>query len=436
MALLKSMSREQKEAVGLLQIGTFLEYFDLMLYVHMAVFLNELFFPPTDPHTASLVTAFTFCSVYIFRPFGALFFGYIGDRIGRKATVTLTTTLMGISCVMMATLPTYAQIGITASWIVTFCRMVQGLSSMAEIVGAEIYLSESVKAPQSYPVVSLISVSSALGAMAALGVSTLVTRLNFEWRLAFWVGACIAFVGAVARTRLRETPEFLSMKHKKKETPEEKQPFFAKNNPLRKNLIHYFSADCSCALVFYLAFIFFTPVLKSLGYSSQEVIFQNFLLSIFSVTAYATLAYLSTLIHPLKILNFKSKFLFLMVLLLPLLLTRCRFGYEIFILQVLLVIAGGGSIPADAIFIKSIKIEKRFTLLTLKYALSRVVTHVTSAFGLIYLMEWFGYWGVWGVALPIAGAYIAAVRHFERLEGLRPDKLSRVKSKNLQGQAA
>ena len=61
MAIFSSLSRQQKEAVGLLQIGTFLEYFDLMLYVHMAVLLNELFFPKTDPHTASLIAAFAFC---------------------------------------------------------------------------------------------------------------------------------------------------------------------------------------------------------------------------------------------------------------------------------------------------------------------------------------------------------------------------------------
>jgi hypothetical protein len=70
----RSLTREQKEAVGLLSVGTFLEYFDLMLYVHMAVLLNELFFPKTDPFTASLLAAFSFCSMYLLRPFGAILF--------------------------------------------------------------------------------------------------------------------------------------------------------------------------------------------------------------------------------------------------------------------------------------------------------------------------------------------------------------------------
>ena len=143
MSILGSLNREQKEAVGLLQIGTFLEYFDLMLYVHMAVLLNELFFPKTDPHTTSLVVAFAFCSTWVFRPFGALIFGYIGDNIGRKTTVIITTMMMSVSCVVMATLPTYAQIGITATLVMTVCRIVQGLSSMGECIGCLLYTSPS-----------------------------------------------------------------------------------------------------------------------------------------------------------------------------------------------------------------------------------------------------------------------------------------------------
>ena len=133
--LFSSLRREQREAVGLLQIGTFLEYFDLMLYVHMAVLLNDLFFPKTDPHTASLIAAFAFCSTYVLRPFGALLFGWIGDNIGRKTTVIITTMMMAVSCLIMANLPTYSQIGISAAWIVTICRLIQGLSSMGEAVG-------------------------------------------------------------------------------------------------------------------------------------------------------------------------------------------------------------------------------------------------------------------------------------------------------------
>jgi len=107
-----SLTRQQKESIFLLQIGTFLEYFDLMLYVHMVILLNELFFPPTDPQTAALLAALAFCSTYVLRPFGALIFGYIGDNYGRKPTVIITTALMAICCLIMSILPTYAEIGI------------------------------------------------------------------------------------------------------------------------------------------------------------------------------------------------------------------------------------------------------------------------------------------------------------------------------------
>lgn len=77
-----SLTKQQKEAVELLSIGTLLEYFDLMVYVHMAVLLNSLFFPQNDPDSASFFTAIAYSITFVFRPFGALLFGWIGDTIG------------------------------------------------------------------------------------------------------------------------------------------------------------------------------------------------------------------------------------------------------------------------------------------------------------------------------------------------------------------
>ena len=87
-------------------------YLDNLCYLSIwRYYLMSCFFPKTDPFTASLLAAFGFCSTYLLRPFGALIFGYIGDNIGRKATVIITTILMVFSCFVMAILPTYAQIG-------------------------------------------------------------------------------------------------------------------------------------------------------------------------------------------------------------------------------------------------------------------------------------------------------------------------------------
>jgi len=214
MSFFSSLTREQKESVGFLSFGTFLEYFDLMLYVHMAVLLNEVFFPKADTHTESLFAALALCSSLAFRPLGALFFGWVGDRIGRKPTIVITTTMMAISCIVIANLPTYAQIGITAAWIVTICRIFQGISSMGEVIGAEIYLAETITRPTIFPVITFMEVLVSLGGVAALGVAFLVTSYGINWRLAFWMGAFIAIVSAFARRRLRETPEFLKEQRK------------------------------------------------------------------------------------------------------------------------------------------------------------------------------------------------------------------------------
>lgn len=191
------LTREQKEAVGLLSISTFLEYFDLMLYIHMAVILNELFFPKYDPYAAQLLSAFAFCTTYLLRPIGALIFGWIGDTIGRKVTVIITTFMMAFSCIIIASLPTYAEICITAAVIVSICRIIQGMTSMGEIIGAELYLTETIKRPQQYMSVALISFFAVLGATFALGVAFISTSYNFNWRYAFWFGALVALVGLV-----------------------------------------------------------------------------------------------------------------------------------------------------------------------------------------------------------------------------------------------
>jgi MFS family permease len=206
------LNKKQKEAVYLLSIGTFLEYFDLMLYVHMAVLLNEIFFPQTDPLTIKLTTIFTFCSTFILRPVGGLIVGWIVDHIGRKNTVAITTIMMALCCVIMATLRPYAEIGIIASFTVIFYRMLQGFTSMGEILGAQLYMVESLKPPHSYICTSILNIQSKVGGSFALLVAYISTSVAFEWRIAFWVGAVIAIIGILARTRLRETPEFVDYK--------------------------------------------------------------------------------------------------------------------------------------------------------------------------------------------------------------------------------
>lgn len=428
MGILSSLNREQKEAVGLLQIGTFLEYFDLMLYIHMAVLLNELFFPKTDPQTAALLSAFTFCSAYVLRPLGAFIFGYIGDNIGRKATVIITTIMMSISCVIMANLPTYAQIGISATWIVTICRIIQGLSSMGEAIGAEIYVTEITKPPAQYPAVAFIDVAAVVGGMAALGVCSLVTSAGFNWRIAFWIGAGIAVVGSIARTRLRETPEFIDViKQKKREIEEKKINYDLKTKKVfcledfikgqkinKKSLLAYFGVQCGWPICFYLTFIYMNPILKDVcGYSVEDIIFHNFIISIIVMTTSFLWAVLSFRIYPLKILKFKAIIFVIISVSLPFVLLSTSSPYCLFIIQAFLLIFSLEDMPAQAIFIKSFPIAKRFTSVTFVFASARAVICIITSFGFVYLTKMFGHYGLWIVMFPATIFFLWGVNYFD-----------------------
>lgn len=180
----------------------------------MAILLNELFFPKTDPNTASLLAAFAFCSTYVFRPFGAMLFGYIGDNIGRKSALVISTFMMSISCFIMTILPTYQEIGIWASIIMISCRVIQSFAATGESIGAEIYLTEILKPPLSYKVVSWVAEVCTLGSLGALCIATIVLKSQANWRFVFGLGCIIALVGSASRTRLKETIEFSDLKRR------------------------------------------------------------------------------------------------------------------------------------------------------------------------------------------------------------------------------
>jgi MFS family permease len=437
-----SLNHKQKEAIGLLQIGTFLEYFDFMLYVHMAILLNELFFPQTDPHTATILSAFAFCSSYFLRPFGALIFGWIGDHLGRKHTVVITSMMMSISCIVIANLPTYAQVGITAAWGVTICRVMQGLSSMGEMMGAEVYLTELIKKPSSqYVAVSSIGISAIVGGMVALGVAVLVTKFGLNWRIAFWIGATVAVIGSIARNRLRETPDFLDTQQKLKNVEVnhsknssiirlEKRNIRKKLNKMsseKKALFAYFLVYCGWPLSFYLSYMYFNPLLKGkFGYSGEDIILHNFCLSIVMVISVIFWVGLSRKFHPLIILKERAKVLLVLTCFLPFLIESVSSNLHIFLIQSLLLIFSMVAEPAPSIFIKHFPVLKRLTTASFIYAFSRAVVYVITSFGLIFITELFGYYGILAVKLPIIFGFMWGVNYFGKLEKIHyevPDNL-------------
>jgi len=420
-----SLTFQQKESIALLSIGTFLEYFDLLLYVHMAVLLNDLFFPKTDPHTERLLAAFAFCSAYILRPVGALIFGYLGDNFGRKSTVIITTSLMSFCCIIMANLPTYAEIGISAAYVVTGCRILQGMATMGEVIGADLYMTEITKPPIQYVTVTLIAICGVLGGTAALGIASFVTSFGIGWRSAFWFGATIAVIGAVARTRLRETPDFVDAKRRIKNIVQQTQndPAHLDKSAIwrekvnKKTAISLFFIECSWPVCFYFAYIYCSNVLKtSFSFTSQQIIQQNFLVSSIQLFSWIILAYLSYKIHPLKIVRVRFIMFMIFVFCCPYLFTKSTLPIHVMFIQIVIVVFGFMGTPAIPIFYKHFPVVKRFTYATFSYALSRALVYVATSFGLVYCSEIFDNYVIVVVMVPVGATFYYAIHHFQRLE--------------------
>ncbi|WP_375331592.1 MFS transporter [Candidatus Tisiphia endosymbiont of Temnostethus pusillus] len=424
-----SLTREQKEVIGLLSIGTFLEYFDLMLYVHMAVLLNELFFPKTDPHTATLLSAAAFCSTYLMRPFGALIFGWIGDNIGRKVSVVITTMMMAMSCMVMANLPTFAQIGITAAWLVTICRIIQGITSMGEIVGAELYLTEYLQPPRRYVAVAFIGFCAAFGYFAAVGVAHLVTSYGLNWRLAFWIGTVVALVGMIARTTLRETPEFADAKRRLNKTLQYLQEAGSNVNVDHtihdttemkinwKTTISCLLADCIWPVMFYVSYMHCANIFKySFNYTAEQIIHNNLIVSIAQLVNVGVVVYLSRKVHPLRILKIRFILATVFLFVTPFLLHNVKTGLDVTIVQLLLMLFLCDASSANSIFFKHFPIFKRFTYVSAIYAVSRAIVYFITSVSLIYLTEYFGQLGLYFITIPTTAGFAYGLSHFIKLE--------------------
>ncbi len=373
------------------------------------------------------------CSYFLFnllRPLGALIFGWIGDNIGRKPTVIITTITMAISCVVMANLPTYEQIGSVAIWVVTICRVMQGISSMGEIVGAELYLTEMLHPPIQYASVGLIGVCAILGTLAALGIASLVASHIFNWRMAFWIGAIVALIGLVARTKLRETPEFADAKRRIKKVLKKTNTDIniLQNYPLlqekvnKKTAIAFFLLQCALPLCVYFVYIYCGNILKtSFGYTLSEVIHHNFIVCLMEVLITLILCYLSLEVYPLVIMKIILIIFSIFVIFCPYLLNNINYPYQLFLIQFFIVLFGKCINPAIPICLKSFPVLKRFTCASIIFAVSRALMYVISAFGFVYLIEYFGNWGIWFIMIPTIIGFAYGLSHFENLA--KPDEI-------------
>jgi MFS family permease len=411
----KNLTKLQRESVALILVGNFLEYFDLMLYVHMAIVLNDLFFPTSDPYTASLLAATTFSLTFLFRPIGALVFGYFGDTWGRKSVVIVSTAVMAFSSFVIASLPSYAQIGIIAPIALTLCRMLQGFSSVGEVTGAHIYVTEITSPPKSYFYVSLIDICSDFGSFFALLVGSVFLLIDPEngWRWAFFLGSGIAVIGSIARTRLRETPEFIQAIQKKKLKPE----IIIKNDinikKYRRNFLSYIGMECLFPLAFYICFIHMGNFLKTeYGYTTSQVIYNNLLVTTVGIILAFIQARLALRIYPLVIMKYRSIFLLVFLIFFPYLMNHATSPWYVFTAQCFLVVLGNDSIPAYAILVRGFPTLKRYTQAGLAFALSRAVMYPVTAYGCFFIGDWLGFEGIAAILAVFAVISLISIASF------------------------
>ena len=192
--------------------GNVLEWYDFTAYSFLAPILGQVFFPSED-HFASLLAAFAVLAVgYLARPFGSVIFGHVGDRIGRKPALMISVVLMGSGSLLIAVLPTHAQIGVTAAILLVAIRVVQGMSVAGEYTPSGVMLVEQSEPRSRGFTGGWIAFAMMLGCVAGSGVPALLgTFLTDDqihawgWRIPFFVGSAAALYSAILRTNLTES---------------------------------------------------------------------------------------------------------------------------------------------------------------------------------------------------------------------------------------
>ncbi|HEY0364113.1 MAG TPA: MFS transporter, partial [Solirubrobacteraceae bacterium] len=196
-------------------IGSVLEYYDFFIYgTAAALVFGKVFFPDSDPATATLLSLATYGVAYVARPIGAFFMGHFGDRYGRKRVLMFTVTMMGVSTFLVGCLPTYASIGVWAPVLLVTLRLLQGLSASGEQAGANslslehaperrraFYTSFTLGGTQA----GLVIATAAWLPIGALPEHELLT---WGWRIPFWLSAVVVVAGLLIRRRLDDAPAF------------------------------------------------------------------------------------------------------------------------------------------------------------------------------------------------------------------------------------
>lgn len=200
-------------------VGTLIEWYDFYIFGSLATVISTKFFPSGNPTVALLSTLATFAAGFVVRPFGALVFGRLGDRTGRKYTFLLTLVIMGLSTFLIGCIPSYETIGFAAPLLVLILRLLQGLALGGEYGGAATYVAEHAPQESRGFWTSWIQTTATAGLFISLFIIIVTKGLmddasfnNWGWRLPFWISIIMVAISVIIRMKMQESPMFAKVK--------------------------------------------------------------------------------------------------------------------------------------------------------------------------------------------------------------------------------
>lgn len=256
------MNKNQKSSlfkvISASSMGTLIEWYDFYIFGSLAIVISTKFFPSENPTAAFLSTLATFAAGFVVRPFGALFFGRLGDLIGRKYTFMATLLLMGGATFLIGCIPSFETIGYIAPVLVLILRLLQGLALGGEYGGAAIYVAEHAPKGKRGYYTSWIQTTATVGLFVSLMV-ILITRNvlsatqfdSWGWRVPFWVSIIMVFVSYLIRKKMHESPEFAKAKAEGRTSKNPLKESFGNKYNLKFVLLALFGATMGQGVIWY-----------------------------------------------------------------------------------------------------------------------------------------------------------------------------------------
>ncbi|HVG33662.1 MAG TPA: MFS transporter [Pyrinomonadaceae bacterium] len=239
-------------------VGTMIEWYDFYIFGSLATVISPLFYPKGNDTLALIAYLSTFAVGFVVRPFGALFFGRIGDLVGRKYAFLVTLLIMGGATALIGFLPTYATIGLAAPIILLVIRILQGLALGGEYGGATVYVAEHVPDAQRGFYTSFIQITATLGLFVSLAVILLVQNAmsreafgEWGWRLPFIISIFLVGISLYIRLRMKESPIFQHIKGAGMTSAKPLKEAFTQWVNLKRVIISLFGATAGQGVVWY-----------------------------------------------------------------------------------------------------------------------------------------------------------------------------------------